>query len=442
MKKYIIDNIAFNNKKQIKEKVYEIQRKYSDYVPIHGNDLSFILDMFKQHSRFIYISKGMTDIYFAPHSKWDHTRCVHIAYGNKDTDIKNRPNDVISWISCLQRIKETKINGNILNFGKYKGKTVEEVCKIDRSYLEWILKEFKQPEIKNEVKKHIHMNTQQNTIQTTMQLNYNSNKNQKRFTKPIAQYDLKGNLIRTYASGLETATLGYNPQCVSKCVNNKMKLHNKSIFIKIPNKNKVEPKIDPTPFLVYRNDKISTKNEIVKETITIKPKGIRIGMFNKQKQLLRVFNSIKQIKNEFGHSSGVFDHLYGRIKTKNKIKNGYNDLYFFRKLSVGQTYTIGEKYDLRNFEDAVPRIINPKITNKPEDIIVTLKEIKTTNPENEIIPIENPIVPMKNEIIPIENPIVNVENKTISIEELKNILTPEPKKRNFIQRLVYLFTGE
>ena len=441
MEKYILSNITFNNKKEIKEKVYEIQRKYADYVPIHGNDLNFILDIFRQHSRFIHMSRGMTDIYFAPHRKWDHTRCVHIAYGSKDTDIKNRPNDVISWVSCLHRIKETKIKLNgILNFGKYKGKTVEEVCKIDRPYLEWILKEFKQPEIKNKVKKHIDMNTQQNTVQTTMKLQYKTNNS----IKPIAQYDLRGNLIRIYNSGKETAEQGHNPQCVSRCVNNRMRLHNKFIFIKVPNKNNVESKIDPKPYLIYRNGTISNKNEILKETITIKPKGLNLGMFNKQKQLLHVFQHVKEINNKFGHSSGVFDHLYGRIKTKNKMKNGYNNLYFFRKLSVGQTYTIGEKYDLRKFEDAVPRIITEKIAKKPKNTIIPQKKPKTIPPKDIIIHAEETnTFPLENIILPIEELKTNpIENKMISIEELKNILKPETKKRNFMQRLMYLFSGE
>ena len=52
MEKYILSNITFNNKKEIKEKVYEIQRKYADYVPIHGNDLNFILDIFRQQVSF------------------------------------------------------------------------------------------------------------------------------------------------------------------------------------------------------------------------------------------------------------------------------------------------------------------------------------------------------------------------------------------------------
>jgi hypothetical protein len=437
MEKYIVSNIEFDSRKEIKQKIQDIEKSYSDYVPVSGNDLVFMLDVFRNHYNFENKIRGMTDIYFAPHHEYKSTRCVHIAYGNKNTDIKNRPSDDISWTVCLKRIKRVKpkLNGSIITFGKYKGKTVEEVCEMDRSYLEWILRTFKEEEIKNEVKKHTitkENKKMNNTTQSTMNLFYT---NRKTHTTPIAQYDLSGNLLRIYNSGKETAQHGYNPQCVSKCVNNKLKLHNKSIFIKISNKNKAEPKIDPKPYIIQDNKTNSNKNEFVKETITIKPKGLRIGMFNKQKELLQVFTKIQQIENKFGHTSGVFDHLYGKIKTKNKIKNGYNNLYFFRKLDVGQTYTIGEKYDLRKFEKAVPR----KITSGPNKNVTTVKEKIT--PENKTIPVEYKNI--NTETIPTKNKTIPVENKTITIEELKNIFPqPEPKKRNFIQRFMYLFTGK
>lgn len=439
MEKYIVSNIEFDSIKKIKQKIQEIEKSYSDYVPVSGNDLIFMLDLFRNHPCYVSKMKGMTDIYFAPHHEYKSTRCVHVAYGNKNTDIKNRPNDSISWTVCLKRIKRTKskLNGSIINFGKYKGKTVEEVCEMDRSYLEWVLRTFKEEEIKNEVKKHTTTKENKkmnNTIQSTMNLIYTNKKTYT--TKPIAQYDLSGNLIRIYNSGKETAQHGYDPTSVSKCVNNKLKLHNNSIFVKIPNKDKAEPKIDPEPYTFHKDiETNSNKNEFVKETITIKPKGLRIGMFNKQKQLLQVFSKRKEIENKFGHTSGVFDHLYGKIKTKNKIKKGYNNLYFFRKLEIGQIYTIGEKYDLRKFEKAVPR----KITSGPNKNVTTVKE--TIIPENKTIPVEYKNI--NTETIPTKNKTIPVENKTITIEELKKIFPqPEPKKRNFIQRLMYLFTGK
>ena len=436
MEKYIVSNIEFDSRKEIKQKIQDIEKSYSDYVPISGNDLIFMLHLFRNHPCFVSKIKGMTDIYFAPHQEYKSTRCIHVAYGNKNTEIKNRPNENISWVTCLNRIKKTK--PNVIPDGKYTGELVDEVCKKDRPYLEWMFQKLKQEEeLMNQIIKQITTKENKkmnNTIQSTMNLLYTNKKTY--ITKPIAQYDLSGNLIRIYNSGQETAKHGYDPTSVSKCVNNKLKLHNNSIFIKIPNKDKVEPKIDPKPYTFHKDiETNSNKNEFVKETITIKPKGLRIGMFNKQKELLQVFTKIKQIENKFGHTSGVFDHLYGKIKTKNKIKNGYNNLYFFRKLEIGQTYTIGEKYDLRKFEKAVPR----KITSGPNKNVTTLEE--TIIPENKTIPVEYKNI--NTETIPTKNKTIPIENKTITIEELKKIFPqPEPKKRNFMQRLMYLFTGK
>jgi hypothetical protein len=417
MEKYIISNIQFDSKTEIKQKIQEIEKKYLDYQPVSGDDLNFMLDVFSHHYNFKKKTSGMTDIYFAPHKEYKTTRCAHIAYGNKNIDIKSRPSDDISWTMCVKRIrkKKLKINGHILTFGKYKGKTVEEVCQEDRQYLEWILREFKDTGVKTEVKKHIKPNNKMETIQTTMKLEYKTDKKQKTSEKPIAQYDTGGNLIRIYNSGKETEENGYNSQCVSKCVHNKMKLHKNFIFIKISNNQNADPKIDPTPYLInLRNSVKSEKVENIKNSITIQATGLRIGMFNKQKELLEVFTNNEQIVKKFGHNSGVYDHLYGKILTKNKRKKGYKNLYFFRKLNIGQTYNIGEKYDLNQFENATPRKFTNSINPKPTNNTVPVKE-------TEIIPVYNQIIP---------------------VEELKNILPEEPKKRNFMQRLKYLFTGK
>jgi len=455
---YLLANKTFKTKKEIVNKIRSIDDSYQDYQPITGENYDIITDILKWNSQFKTKSIGMTDIYFAKHKKHD-TRCIHIAYGNISMHIKDRPSDDISWSCCLKYIKQEKQEETsplefIMPFGTHTGKMFKTIIKKYPNYAKWILSDdFKNKEInkkmlealeefvrtiksKNNMKQlEIVDNNKKmnNTTQSTMNLFYT---NRKTYTTPIAQYDLSGNLIRIYNSGKETAKHGYNPQCVSKCVNNKLKLHNNSIFVKIPNTNKAEPKIDPKPYIIHQDNKTnSNKNEFVKETITIKPKGLRIGMFNKQKELLQVFTKIQEIENKFGHASGVFDHLYGKIKTKNKIKNGYNNLYFFRKLEIGQTYTIGEKYDLRKFEKAVPR----KITSGPNKNVTTVKE--TIIPENKTIPVEYKNI--NTETIPTKNKTIPVENKTITIEELKKIFPqPEPKKRNFIQRFMYLFTGK
>ncbi len=248
---------------------------------------------------------------------------------------------------------------------------------------------------------------------------FTPNKKENRFKQPVAQYDIRGNIIRTYDCIKETKKSGYNPTIVSKCINNKIKLHDNNIFIKIKDKNNIALKIDPAPYINNRKSTMGLNNLIVnnlktlednqnKKTFTIKSNGLRIGMFNKSKMLLEVFTDEHQIKNTFGHVSGVYDHLYGRITGKNKIKRGYKNLYFFKKLNVGQSYTIGEKYDFSQFEKAEPRKIKRNI------------------------------IPNKN----IVKQIPKVEN-IIPTPKVDNIIpTEEPMKKNFMQRLVYLFTGK
>ena len=426
--------MEFSSKKKIKQKIQEIEKKYLDYQPLVDKDLEFMIDIFKYHSNFESKMKGMTDIYFAPCKEYPSTRCAHIAYGNKNTEIKKRPFDDISWTFCVKRIKVNTLDKFRLPFGSYRGKTIKEVDTLNRSYLVWILgPEFKDLKIKEQVEKYF-MNIEQkinnimitNPNQTTMDFKYQTNKPQKpkvkqnRFRQAVAQYDIHGNIIRTYDSVLDTAKSGYNPQCVSKCLNKKIKLHEKCIFTRVENKSNIPSKIDPTPYIIIKST-IETNTPIVdtpnKESITIKPNGLRIGMFDKQKKLLEVFTKEKQIVDKFNHSSGVYDHLYGKITSRDKIKNGYKNLYFFRKLNIGQTYTLGEVYDLSQFEKAKPRKFVKNIKTQPS---IPVEEIIKTPIENTVIPVE--------------------EIKTIPVEDI--IIPTEEPKRNFMQRLRYLFTGK
>jgi hypothetical protein len=444
MENYNISNMEFSSKKKIKEKIQEIEKKYLDYQPLVDKDLEFMIDIFKYHSNFKSKMKGMTDIYFAPSKEYPSTRCAHIAYGNKNTEIKKRPCDDISWTFCVKRIKVNTLDKFRLPFGSYRGKTIKEVDTLNRSYLVWILgPEFKDLTIKEQVEKYFKMNMEQkinnimmtNPNQTTMDFEYQTNKPQKskvqnRFRQAVAQYDIHGNIIRTYDSVGDTAKSGYNPQCVSKCLNNKIKLHGKSIFIRVKNKSNISSKIDPTPYIIIKST-IESNTPIVdtveniivnnaesnKESITIKPNGLRVGMFDKQKKLLEVFTKEKQIIDKFGHTSGVYDHLYGKITNKNKLKNGYKNLYFFRKLNIGQTYTLGEVYDFSQFEKSKPRKFVRNIKIQPS---IPTEEIKT-------IPVEDTVIPVE-------------EIKTIPVEDI--IVTIEEPKRNFMQRLIYLFTGK
>ena len=436
MEKYIIADIQFNTKGQVRKKIQKIA-KSKDFEPLSKNDKLFMDCVFAQDGKFEdKIKDSDYYIYFAPHKEYTSTRCAYISYLKSDI-----PTHDISWVECVNKMTKTDVNGFIIKFGKYREnpKTVKEVLISDSGYVKWILGEFKNNNKKNikvltEIKqqmllyKHnqettnnittnnittINTMTTNNTLttnetmttnpnQTTMKLEYLTDKKQKRFTKRVAQYNLEGILMKTYDSVQETEDSGYSAFCVSKCINHKIKLHKKCIFMKIKNGKDAETKIDASPYLVHTSktkvndnkEEVSNNNEIVKETITIKPKGMRIGMFNKQKKLLQVFTKIEQITNKFGHTSGVYDHLYGKVKKK----SGYNNLYFFKELNVGQTYTINEKYDFKQFEKAIPKKIKKNI--------VPVQETK--------------MVPVKNKIISTEEPII---------------------KRNFFQRLKYLITG-
>lgn len=248
------------------------------------------------------------------------------------------------------------------------------------------------------------------------------NKKKTKPTIPIAQYDINGNIIRTYTSLEETSKCGYSPQSVSKCINHKLKLHDKNIFIRIKNLASVPRKIDPTPYLPNIKSTMGLNNRILNniqnnteeviptmnniKTYTIDNKlNTRIGMFNKKQILLDVFTHQDQITKMFGHTSGVYDHLYGKIKGKNKIKNGYKNKFFFKKLNVGQTYTQGEKYEFSQFEQAVPR-----------------KFVKHTTPE-------------------VTKAVKRTPIKT-KIKSKKIVDTTPKAEKNFFQRLVYLFTGK
>jgi len=438
MEKYIIADIQFDNKEQVRKKIRKVVKESKDFVPLSKNDKLFMNCVFAHDEKFDDRIKDKDyDIYFAPHKEYTSVRCAYISYAKSDI-----PTHDISWVECVNKMKKIDVNRVIIDFGKYIEcpKTVKEVLISDPGYVKWMIGKFEYKGKKNikiltEIKQQmliyehnqettnnittnnittINKMTTNNTLttndtmtinpnQTTMKLEYLTDKKQKRFTKRVAQYNLEGILMKTYDSVQETEDSGYSAFCVSKCINNKIKLHKKCIFMKIKNGKDAETKIDASPYLVHMSKtKVNdNKEKVSKETITIKPKGMRIGMFNKQKKLLQVFTNIDQITNKFGHTSGVYDHLYGKVKKK----SGYNNLYFFKELNVGQTYTINEKYDFKQFKKAIPKKIKKNI--------VPVQETK--------------MVPMENTIIP--------------VEELKTILTEEPIKRNFFQRLKYLITG-
>lgn len=54
-------------------------------------------------------------------------------------------------------------------------------------------------------------------------INYGTWK-QRHFVK-VGQYSLDGQLLNTYNSETETAKYGFNPSCISKCINNRINSH-------------------------------------------------------------------------------------------------------------------------------------------------------------------------------------------------------------------------
>jgi hypothetical protein len=275
-----------------------------------------------------------------------------------------------------------------------------------------------------------------NPNQTIMDFEYQTNKPQKpkvqqnRFRQAVAQYDIHGNLIKTYDSVLDTAKSGYNPQCVSKCINNKLKLHDKNIFIAIKNKNNVAKKIDPTPFITNKNSNLGLNNLIVnslfseqKETPTtpeytkvIIPKNnkTRIGMFLNDGTLERVILNHTELKQLKRAKNMAFKHIYGNFTSK-KIKKGYLGKYQFRRLEKGKTYLLGYQYNLAEFKfDYQRRFLNVKRKVKTDILNTVVKETSI------------PILEAK---------------ETITTSLVENIIPTEQPKRNFMQRLIYLFTG-
>lgn len=262
-----------------------------------------------------------------------------------------------------------------------------------------------------------------NPVQTTMDFKYQSNK--KNTKTKIAAYDINGYLIKTYNKIAECAADGFHTKSVSKCLTGKLKTHNNFIFIKYENQ---EPnlKIDTREYKARKNSlkfnslqilKTITENKVnnTKQKIHI-PKGnrTRIGMFEKNGNLIKIFLSSKELE-EYDYKAryAVYQQIYGECSEK--LKKGYKGKYFFRRLEAGKTYTLEEKYDYNQIPfDCQKRFFSRNINT---------------------IPIEEPkAIPLENTVIPIE------ELKTIPIEDI--IIPTEEPKRNFMQRLRYLFTGK
>ena len=272
----------------------------------------------------------------------------------------------------------------------------------------------------------------------------------KYFQQRVAQYDINGHIIRTYNSVKETKECGYNQQCVSMCINKQMKLHDNNIFIKLKGNQKAAVKIDPTPYITRKNSPVGINNLITNDIINTtkpevvntvipkvtpietpkqlpKPKSLNkagVGMFLKNGILVNIFHNDADIIKEFGYTSSVYDHLYGRIKTKSKLKNGYKNKFFFRKMETDMVYTIGQKYNLNDFPQAVSK---RNKNNTPTEITKPVKIPKVKNQDTK----------KKTATQTIDIPEVNRKD----INKINISVEVKDKKRNFFQRLVYLFRG-
>ena len=155
MGKYKINNQVFSSKEKIVEKIRSLERKYDDYEPIGDADKRFLIEIFRFHPNFEDKMDGMTDLVFAESVHYNgRTRCIFVAYGDINEDIRDRPMDDISWVECMKNIPvPTKHRIHFkFTFGKHKGKTIEEVNNTDRAYLLWITNsEFKNRSVKIKV---------------------------------------------------------------------------------------------------------------------------------------------------------------------------------------------------------------------------------------------------------------------------------------------------
>jgi len=138
---YVINGERFDSKQKIKERIRNISEKYNDYEPIKEDDKIFLIEILKYHPEFEEKMQGMTDMVFSTSNYYNgRNRCMFILYGEPEDELEDRPMDDISWTICLSNIPVScKIKTQFkFNFGKYKGKTIQEVYKLDQKYLKWI----------------------------------------------------------------------------------------------------------------------------------------------------------------------------------------------------------------------------------------------------------------------------------------------------------------
>jgi hypothetical protein len=250
--------------------------------------------------------------------------------------------------------------------------------------------------------------------------NRNINRTDKSKDYIIAQYDLNGYIIKVYSNMKDIKRDGFEPKQVKLCINGQQKTHRNFIFKKINIGKTPQLKISvlnhrPTVLNKQNTNNIISNvlNNMENKNTGIKiPTGLKrcgIGSFLKNGTLVDIFLNFEDIIKNPNYTVGIYDHLFNRVSPKTKRK-GYKNKYYFRKLNPGETYYIGDKYNLKSFTEVYQ---TKYMTNRKKKQHTTVEES-----------IYKPSFPKR------------------SFSDSKNITVGTPTRIGFWQRIKFLFTGK
>ena len=363
MGKYKINNQVFSSKEKITEKIRSLERKYDDYEKIGDADKKFLIEIFRFHPNFEDKIDGMTDLVFAESVHYNgRTRCIFVAYGDINEDIRDRPMDDISWVECIKNIPvptKHKIHYKF-TFGKYKGKTIEAVNEIDRAYLHWITNsEFKNRSVKVKVGQFLKYGY----------IPYNpiAHKKEKEKMKPMEEEIWKPIVIENVPEGYQVSNKGNVKNKKGNSLgfdgNGYMQVHlggiRKSIHRLVlmsfnPIKNIEEMDVHHKDG-IKKNNKLENLEWIDhrKHVILEKELGnIKVGKRGKENLFY------KGLIGKFDNNGILGDVFCGEISMKKSgmdsgmiyrnVLNQYKQYkgYIFRRFPIGTKPEIGKKYDL------------------------------------------------------------------------------------------------
>jgi hypothetical protein len=269
--------------------------------------------------------------------------------------------------------------------------------------------------------------------------NFKERLNKTRKSK-IATYDLNGYLIRTYENLSLVRNDGYDPISVGKCLNGDQKTHNDCIFIRLEKSQTPTSRIDSTEYKINKNSTKYKNLQILKSisqskteennkpetenfrTVNTKNSLTRVGMFDKKGVLLEVFLTQESINKHFGKQSNrtIYRYMYGSFSER-RLKKGFRNKFYFRKLEKKTKYFIGKQYDLSSFPQA--KQTRFKIIKKE------LQKINNIPNENNSIILNNPIKEESQNIN-----IVSNQNEQNSIQN--------KEYKSFWSRMKWLFFGK